>query len=63
MRARPYYPVLEQGDGRPRGWSEGDTVTMGGGAEQLPAGGPYPDSWTVPEECRVAEDLWIVAPE
>lgn len=36
---------------------------MGGGAEQLPAGGPYPDSWTVPEECRVAEDLWIVAPE
>lgn len=36
---------------------------MGGGKVSLPAGGPYPDSWTVPEACRGAEELWVVAPE
>ncbi|GAB4094722.1 hypothetical protein GCM10028787_01970 [Brachybacterium horti] len=58
-----HYPVVEQGDGRPHGWSEGDRLDMGGGEVSLPAGGPHPDSWTVPEACRGAEDLWVVAPE
>jgi len=58
-----HHPVVEQGDGRPHGWSEGDRVDVGGGEDGVAAGGPYPDSWTVPEACRGADELWIVAPE
>ncbi|UVY85476.1 hypothetical protein NLU66_07775 [Brachybacterium sp. NBEC-018] len=58
------YPVFGRSDARPRSFTVGQYVELGGGSiEASDTTWRTSDSWTVPEACRGAEELWIVAPE